>query len=211
MTVIRSGVPAGNIFPVGTTTIIYTAKDLAGNITTATQLVTVLDKTPPIISCPANITTEFTGQAGAIVNFALPTATDNCGGQVTVTSSKASGSVFPLGVTTVLLTAKDAAGNTANCSFTVTVTGPRIVKQNVLNEMIALRVTVIDQQDRKKLDDAIDSVTASLTAALWLDAQRLTSKDSEAVFQKEKDAVNQLGNLRKASLPMRSCKASWHA
>jgi len=47
-------------------------------------------------------------------------ATDNCAG-VNVTTSKASGSLFPLGTTTVTATATDASGNSSTCSFTVTV------------------------------------------------------------------------------------------
>ena len=198
VTVVGSGVPAGNLFPVGTTTITYSAKDLVGNITTATQLVTVLDKPPSVISCPANITTEFTSQSGAIVNFTLPTATDNCGGTVSVTSSKASGSAFPIGVISVLLTAKDAAGNTTNCSFTVTVTGPRIVKQNVLGEMTALKNALTNQDDKGKLTEAITRLSNSLQASLWIDETHLKSKDSSSVFDEEKETVKKLMELIKS-------------
>jgi len=38
-----------------------------------------------------------------------------------VVSNPPSGSVFPVGVTTVTSTATDASGNTATCSFTVTI------------------------------------------------------------------------------------------
>lgn len=38
---VRSGVPAGNLFPVGTTVVTWTATDAAGNATAATQNVTV--------------------------------------------------------------------------------------------------------------------------------------------------------------------------
>ena len=41
VTIDRTGVPAGNVFPVGTTTITYTATDASGNVTTVTQTVTV--------------------------------------------------------------------------------------------------------------------------------------------------------------------------
>jgi hypothetical protein len=41
---------------------------------------------------------------------------------VSVQTTLASGAVFPLGTTTVTATATDAAGNTAEASFTVTVT-----------------------------------------------------------------------------------------
>src|SRR5207244_2569147 len=39
--VTRAGVPAGNLFPVGTTVITYTAMDASGNTSTAQQTVTV--------------------------------------------------------------------------------------------------------------------------------------------------------------------------
>ena len=41
-TVARSGVPAGNVFPVGSTSVTYTATDSGGNTATATQTVQVL-------------------------------------------------------------------------------------------------------------------------------------------------------------------------
>ena len=55
-----------------------------------------------------------------LVSFPTPTAADNCG-SASVTTSKASGSSFPLGTTTVTATATDGSGNTRQCSFTVTV------------------------------------------------------------------------------------------
>jgi hypothetical protein len=50
MTITREGVPANNLFPVGTTPITYTATDASGNIATATQTVTVTDSTTPEIT-----------------------------------------------------------------------------------------------------------------------------------------------------------------
>jgi hypothetical protein len=48
--VTRTGVPAGNNFPAGTTTITYSATDAHGNTGTATQTVTVVDNTVPTIT-----------------------------------------------------------------------------------------------------------------------------------------------------------------
>ena len=47
ITITRTGVPANNLFPVGTTTITHTTTDTAGNTATATQTVSVID---PLIS-----------------------------------------------------------------------------------------------------------------------------------------------------------------
>ncbi|MBK9464145.1 MAG: HYR domain-containing protein [Chitinophagaceae bacterium] len=99
----------------------YRATDVCGNFAQCTQIITVNDVTAPVITCPANITvTTPVGSCSAVVNF-TPTATDNCGGAVTIVSSPASGSAFPIGTTTVTSTATDACGNTSTCTFTVTV------------------------------------------------------------------------------------------
>ena len=99
----------------------YRATDVCGNFAECTQIITVNDQTPPVITCPANITVNNTpNQCGAIVNFTV-TATDNCAGAITITSVPASGSFFPVGTTTVTSTAVDACGNTSTCTFTVTV------------------------------------------------------------------------------------------
>src|SRR5207253_7221029 len=52
--VTRSGVPAGNAFPLGTTIVTYTATDAVGNTATATQRVIVTDTTPPSLVVPAD-------------------------------------------------------------------------------------------------------------------------------------------------------------
>src|SRR5262249_29588222 len=46
----------GDTFPVGTTTVTYTAIDTASNTATCSFTVTVVDNTPPTITCPANLT-----------------------------------------------------------------------------------------------------------------------------------------------------------
>jgi len=134
----RTGVPAGNVFPVGQTTLTYSTTDAHGNTASAQQIVTVVDNTPPTISCPANITIEPSCPSGAIATFAAPVVGDNCGVQSqSETSSPTpnlhSGSVFPIGTTTVTRTVTDIHGNTASCAFTVTVLTPQTVIQNMMN------------------------------------------------------------------------------
>jgi hypothetical protein len=50
MTITRTGVPADHLFPLGTTTLTYTATDAAGNTATSPQTVTVTDPTIPGIT-----------------------------------------------------------------------------------------------------------------------------------------------------------------
>ena len=112
---------APGALPLGTTDVLWTVTDPAGNASTCVQSVTVVDLTPPTIFCPAAVTTFCTDSSGAAVEFA-PTAGDNCGEQgLEVVCVPPSGSVFPPGLTTVTCTATDASGNAAACTLDVVV------------------------------------------------------------------------------------------
>nr|MCU0345739.1 HYR domain-containing protein [Saprospiraceae bacterium] len=119
----------GQGFPVGTTTVTYTARDGSNNSNTCSFTVTVTTTDPcvndtqkPIVSgCPANIFLPTnTAINGAVAIWNAPGAGDNCGVTV-LNASHVPGAVFPVGTTTVTYTAGDAAENTATCSFTITV------------------------------------------------------------------------------------------
>lgn len=95
---------------------------------TATPVtVTPQDITPPTLSgCPGDITVNaIPGECHAVVNYTLPTVTDDCTTPITaapVDPAHVSGGTFLVGTTTVVLRAADATGNTSTCSFNVTVT-----------------------------------------------------------------------------------------
>ena len=86
---------------------------------------------------------------------------------------------------------------TATHAVMVTFAGPQSSKQDVLNGLLALRGTVTDKQDGKKLDEAIKHLTKSLTDSWWIDEAHLQAKDGDKVFNEEKDAVNKLSELLK--------------
>ena len=112
---------SGDIFPVGTTQVTYTAIDSDGHNSTCSFNVVVEDKTAPLIaSCPSNIIVKTKNSCEAAVSWTEPTAIDNCFG-VTVTKSHSPGAVFPAGTTVVKYTATDAHGNETVCQFNVTV------------------------------------------------------------------------------------------
>ncbi|XP_072051926.1 hyalin-like [Amphiura filiformis] len=112
--------PSGSLFNLGTTTVTATASDPSGNTATCTFNVTLTDTEPPMITCPAHI--EVTSVAGQPTPVTYDTvATDNSG-FVTVTVNPPSGSAFRVGDTLVTATAFDQSGNTAVCTFNVTVT-----------------------------------------------------------------------------------------
>jgi gliding motility-associated-like protein len=113
---------SGSIFPVGITQVIVTAADAAGNSSECSFNITVTDDETPAIICPEDVTVSIDeGICGALVQYEVQTA-DNCGQELSVTYSHESGTVFPVGITTVLVTVTDAAGNSADCAFNVTVT-----------------------------------------------------------------------------------------
>jgi gliding motility-associated-like protein len=122
VTSFTSNYASGYGFPVGTTTVTYTAKDAAGNEVSASFDVTVNDtEKPSIAGMPSDITVNNDlGVCGAEVTWTAPTADDNCA-VTSFTSNYASGYEFPVGTTTVTYTAKDAAGNEVSASFDVTV------------------------------------------------------------------------------------------
>jgi len=125
VSITRTGVPAGNIFPIGTTTITYTATDGAGNTAQATQTVTVVDNTPPTVTAPApvTVTADSNGQ-GSVPNFVSGlVAQDNCG-PVTATQSPLAGTTVCLGTTSVTITVQDQAGNVTTVTTTFTVQAP---------------------------------------------------------------------------------------
>ena len=122
---------SGDSFPVGTTTVTYTATDVNGSSVTASFDITVTDNEDPTIAgTPANITqTADNGDCAALVTWTPPTSADNC--STTLTSTHNPGDSFNVGSTTVTYTSTDASSNVATSSFTVTVTdneGPVIAQ-----------------------------------------------------------------------------------
>jgi DNA-binding beta-propeller fold protein YncE len=110
--------------PTGTHTITLTVTDTGGGSDTDDVVITVQDTLAPNISCPADVVVNLPMNSNATsmtVNYPAVTATDSCSSSVTVNSTPASGSMFPVGTTTVNATADDGAGHTSTCSFKVTV------------------------------------------------------------------------------------------
>src|SRR5207244_2422260 len=126
VTTTRSGAPADNFFPIGTTIITYTATDAGGNTAFGKQSVTVIDDTPPKITAPPAVTIATGPDAtscGAFISDAvlgIAAASDNCS-VTTARSGVPAGNFFPVGTTTVTYTATDGAGNATSAQQTVIV------------------------------------------------------------------------------------------
>jgi len=78
------------------------------------------DVVAPVIATPSNLLVGTVNGSGETVTFNA-TAIDDEDGPVTVVCTPPSGSVFPIGSTTVICTASDSSGNSNETSFTVTI------------------------------------------------------------------------------------------
>ena len=187
--------PAGP-YPLGTNIVTLTVTDSHGASNSGTALVIVRDTAPPQITCPTNITVEFTSTNGAVVSFA-PTASDACSGPPVVVCVPASGSIFPIGTTPVLCTAKDLAGNSASCAFQVTVFGARGIKRDVLADLRALQGKPGrgGEDDRHALDLAARFLAASLEARFWVDETHVHPLSGGLAISEEALAVHELEEL----------------
>ncbi|MBL0314378.1 MAG: HYR domain-containing protein [Flavobacteriales bacterium] len=113
---------ASDTYPLGVTTIIWTATDNTGNTNTCQMLLTVADNQNPTITCPANISVNVDAGTcvATVASLGTPTTGDNCS-VASVTNNHPS-TTYSLGTTTVIWTVTDGSGNTATCNQTVTVT-----------------------------------------------------------------------------------------
>ena len=122
--------PSGSIFPFGTTVVTCTATD-GQQTATESFRITVVDRTPPALTLPANKFLRTTRKTGVPVTF-TPTAMDVVDGVVVVTCTPPSGTTFPIGETVVACSATDRRGNAAAGSFTISVSLVRITRRTAL-------------------------------------------------------------------------------
>ncbi|MDH3452583.1 MAG: HYR domain-containing protein, partial [Gammaproteobacteria bacterium] len=110
---ITNDAPAGG-FPLGATTVTWTAVDAAMISATAAQVVTITDTTAPSITAPADVTADQdAGGGNTVVNLGAPAFSDLVDPNPMV-SNDAPANGFPVGTTTVVWTAMDASTNSAN-------------------------------------------------------------------------------------------------
>ncbi|HKO56843.1 MAG TPA: HYR domain-containing protein [Thermoanaerobaculia bacterium] len=117
---------SGSLFPLGATTVKCTATDRFGGRATGDFPVNVFDGGNPIVSVPKSFSVDATDSRGAVVKYDA-TATDDIDGALTPSCSPASGSLFPVGTTTVTCTSTDRALNVGGGSFDVKVLFSKLV------------------------------------------------------------------------------------
>ncbi|XP_072168931.1 hyalin-like [Diadema setosum] len=118
-------------FPLGVTgPFTYTFTDANNNAATCTLYVFLIDPnnqdtTPPtLLTCPSDVTvTAAAGASSATATWAVPTASDNSGGDLIFTSTYDPGDSFGIGTTPVSYSILDEQGNAVECNFNVVVVG----------------------------------------------------------------------------------------
>ncbi|MEO1624623.1 MAG: HYR domain-containing protein, partial [Bacteroidota bacterium] len=129
---------ASGTYPVGSTTVVWTATDVNGRTATCSMEIVITDATPPTVNCPADLTVDITSGNSSVVNGIDPVVSDACGVASTTYrlstgatgNNTASGTSFGLGTTTVTYIATDVNGNVDSCQFGVTV---RFVSNDILD------------------------------------------------------------------------------
>jgi hypothetical protein len=148
---------SGSTFALGTTTVICSATDAAGNTGSASFQVTVEDTTAPTVTVPANINATTIDPAGKVIVFSA-SASDLVDGSLTPACIPASGSVFPVGTTTVSCSATDAAGNTGSASFTVTIVLYQITFRPPINGGGVYNIVKLNRVVPVKFDLFVDGI-----------------------------------------------------
>ncbi|MCH1607362.1 MAG: HYR domain-containing protein, partial [Nitrosopumilus sp.] len=109
---------APTVFPLGETIVTWTATDSSGNSASATQTITVVDTTAPVITTPENIISNATSKLNNIVTLEQILVIDSIS---TVQITNNAPSYYEFGETIVTWTATDSSGNSASATQTITV------------------------------------------------------------------------------------------
>ena len=199
-------------YPVGITTITWTARDASGNVATASQSIEVIDVEDPIITfVPANFSVNATSSLGAMVSYAF-TAQDNVG----VTSQSCVpelGSRLPIGLNEVTCSASDAAGHTVSRSFVVTVVDaptqmmnlieyvisrgmPNGMTNPLVNELQQAFADAANDHGCKKMNDFLAMVEVKGVPGAWADYMFSEAQRIMTVMQCQEIAQARRGKLK---------------
>lgn len=111
---------SGSTFPLGYTVVVCTGRMDDGASRIAQFPVSVVDRTPPQLTVPADILVEAASSDGTVVHYQV-SAMDVVDTDVAVNCVPASGTLFPIRTTEVRCNAVDDSRNSAYGNFAVTV------------------------------------------------------------------------------------------
>ncbi len=202
-----SGLPSGSTFPLGITEISYVATDSIGNTDTCSFTITVVDNTPPVITCPANQTVNIDPDSCSYTasgnEFDPISYADNCS-PVSISNNlngdtTLSDAIFLQETTTIIWEVIDSSGNTNTCNFTVTVidsTPPEITCPS--NQVFSTNTGICSftpaggELDPLSISDncSIASVTNNINSSGTLDNENFDLGDTTIIWTVTDSAGN---------------------
>ncbi len=177
-------------FAVGIHSVTWTATDKHGHFDTATQSVTIVDTTPPIVSAPPAINMEATGPT-TVVNLGSATASDIADGSIVPTANTTG--PFAIGVHTITWSATDNAGLSGTATQIVTIidsTSPEITLTGANPQMI--QETESYTELGATATDLVDDDTA-LTATIVIDDSDVDT-DIPGMYEVTYNVMDTAGN-----------------
>jgi hypothetical protein len=144
-----------------------TCADLAGNSGVSLVHGINIDTTAPALTAPPNQVVQQASAAGAVVTYPPPTIVETGSGISSSGCVPASGSIFPVGLTTVHCTATDLAGNSGAATFTVRVSpssrdgrmhGEGFIDRRGRRHHFAFRVAQVRNHDEGRFEYRVSDV-----------------------------------------------------
>lgn len=168
--------PSGYGFPVGNTTVIYTAKDINGNTATCSFVVKVEDKNPPLITFAKDSVIVVTSSCSAKVSWDQPSVIESpCDtGKFTLKPDPVwqSGAFFPVGTKNVTYTATDAFGNSSSKTLFV------VVKDNTAPVFSKCPRDVEVSADGNVISDPDNILNSGIISSLKCDSISMAFRNS---------------------------------
>ncbi|MDA7497417.1 HYR domain-containing protein, partial [bacterium] len=212
VTMQTNGLGSGAFFPVGTTTETFMVTDAAGNQTSCSFSISVNDTELPILTCPLFVEVDAQSPSGAIVDFVVM-ASDNCTPVPSLTTVPSSGSLFPIGETTVISTAIDSATNQSVCTFIVKVLSPAEMTENLVqsvnnldiptgtkNSLLSQLGNALEKIQNGNINGAVGSLNGLINHALAQRGKKLSAEEADSIIAAAQSILS--------ALPAQQAKAS---
>ncbi|XP_033103433.1 hyalin-like, partial [Anneissia japonica] len=150
----------------------------------------------PVVTCPSSFHTGTSpGQSRGTETWSPPTVTDDIDTGLSATCTPPSGSSFPVGDTTVTCTSTtDSSGNTAFCTFTVTIMDNELPSVTCSDD-ITVNAAASNQATVTWIDPAVsDNVDTGLSATCIPSSGYSFNVGSNSVICYATDAATNVGS-----------------
>ncbi len=154
----NDGLELTDLFPIGETTITWTATDEAGNVSDGcSQTITITDEVPPILNCPEAITVSSEDGNPVTIEIELATGSNACDGELNLSFTRSDDlglqEAYPVGITTITWKALDASNNMSECEQVITVNASASTANAITS------FSIVEQLGQSEIDAENNRVT----------------------------------------------------